>query len=153
MPLIPTQLASSLERNGNASSAKEGAQKFAQAYLNYASTAVANGIPAAPTFLQLESVLTNLLLPSFVTPGLPLVSAQAMEAALITFWITAAPQTFAGALTAIPPPTLAAQLIAQAIVPTSNKKSATLKLATIFDIWTRTVLITFTPPITPSPLI
>jgi hypothetical protein len=149
-------------RDGYPESTTEAAKAWAATYRGYAAAAHAGAAaPLAPGLAAAETTLAGRLDTIFTRArgGATGTIASDLDAAFVAFWLTA-PIQFAsppvmGAVTAAPPdalgPALAGVFAAGAAQgrPAADQAKA---LAAAIDAWTRTVVVTITPPVPPAPV-
>ncbi|MFI7128803.1 hypothetical protein ACIBQ1_24080 [Nonomuraea sp. NPDC050153] len=149
-------------RKGFPESTADAAKAWAKIYRDYAANGRAG--TAAPLATGLDTAETNLakaLDPIFTAArgGAAKTFATDLDAAFVAFWFTPPVQFAAppvtGAVTAAPPgvlgPALATVFTAGAAAGSSAADQAKAVAAAI-DTWTRTVIVTITPPVPPSPV-
>lgn len=152
MPLQLPALRARLDKvfNEQLESQQKIAQKIAQAYQEYAQAAIA---PPGATlvFKGSEAKLVELALLTVMKGRLlPPDAAQLVGNAVMAFWLVPPVLTSAGgAVTLVVPTAGVARLQA---VKANTISQAALALAQAFDLMTRTVFVTNTPPVPSGPI-
>jgi hypothetical protein len=146
MALVQATLKASLKAlmDTNPSTGAAAATAWGLAYDAYAKLGQANAIPGVFTGSE-PTQFTNAILALFnAANGTPASAAAAFQAAVTAYWLTPPVIFGTGAVTAIPGlPGLSALFTSLF----SDKDLAANNLATIFDVCTKTVTVTFvTPP-------
>ena len=171
MPLVSTGLTHSLTElfSGNPgypADADAAASAIAAAYKGYAANALAGvTTPLSPSLAGAQTTLETSLASAFRSAqaagnaGLSALAA-ALDAAFVAFWLTppvafAAPPIAGVVTTALPGQmqSLFTALFQNGVASQASAASQASSLASVLDTWTRTVVVTNTPPPPATPVL
>jgi hypothetical protein len=163
MPLVVATLSDALREvfTGFPESASAAAEQIAGAYGDYAGGAIAG--PTAPVSVAVDAAVPRLsaaVANAFTGsgPAGAAAVAAALDIAFVAFWLgpppmpflpSAGPPTPAGVVTLAPPGVLSTALAGVLTAGVATRATADAQasaIAAALDVWTRTVMVTNTPP-------